>query len=859
MENIIANIPQTFENCSGLQAIPLIQVILMLTTDLNGNSETDQKILNDLLTTLVNFVEMDSISNASKMKERGDKNEIRLVLLCLFGVLMGKTKSKQTGTTSPPHQFKDNASFVASTTASILSNNEAFTFSLVVMESLLEHWKRISSEQNLNGNSGAVAGTPTMGAANSVTPSQNTLLKSVCYEPKPDISTLIPHNYLKNYPDIFECYDALLTEVSVRLPYQILRLSATHPGTYDWYHNYCENMTYTLCEYMMLNLNPLLRRQVRKLLMYICGNKEKFRMFRDGHSLDVHFNFVKDLCNLYNTNNQVLCNQNIPILSYDSLVELTEHLRICTEISQARTGNWQKFCLIHEDVIPVLIEIACYQLDDGVSPIILQLLQAALCNNTQAVKQQQQPSTSGTSNAPSSKQRQDRDKSEDIEITFDSKFDPAHCSAFVHQIFRFVSDSLLNKFVRIFLLETNISSIRWQAHSLIYALYENSNDRQKEKLIGILWNMWSLVPAFGRRTAQFVDILGYLTLSTKSIVEKLPEYTEKAVEVLRQQNDLLSKHPNAPIYQTLEKILQVNGYYLESEPCLVCNNPEVPMANIKLPSIKSDSKFTTTTMIVKLVQSHTISKLIVRIADLKRTKMVRTINIFYNNRTVQAVVELKNRPAMWHKARSVTLQSGQTEVKIDFPLPITACNMMIEYADFYESVTGSSENLQCPRCSAAVPAYPGVCGNCGENVFQCHKCRAINYDEKDPFLCHSCGFCKYAKFDFSIYGRVCCAVDPIESAEDRAKTVQIIHSSLERADRIYRQLQTNKQMLELLIQKVVEHRSSDRLVDDNLGTIHSTSQVNKIIQLLAQKYCVESRTSFEELSKIVQKVKACRR
>ncbi|XP_067624888.1 protein purity of essence isoform X2 [Eurosta solidaginis] len=851
LENIILNI-NTLDNCNGVQAIPLIQVILMLTTDLNGNNERDQKVLNDLLSALVDYVEMDSISNTFKMKDRNAKNEVRLVLLCLFGVLMGKTKTKQAGTTSPPHQFKDNASFVASTTASILSNNGAFTFSLVVMESLLEHWKRVSSEQTVNGNNSIVAvGTSNNGTT--TTQTQNNLLKPIRYGAKPDISMLIPHNYLKNYPDIFDSYDALLTEISVRLPYQILRLSATHPGPYDWYHNYCENMTYTLCEYMMLNLNALLRRQVRKLLMYICGNKEKFRMFRDGHSLDVHFNFVKEICSLFNTKNVVLSNQSIPILSYDSLVELTEHLRTCQEISQIRTGNWQKFCLIHEDVIPVLIEIACYQLDDGVSPILLQLLQAALCNNIQAVKQQHQPPP-GTS----SKLRSDRDKSEEIELSFDSKFDPAHCSTFVHQIFRFVSDSLLNKFVRIFLLETNITSIRWQAHSLIFAIYENSNDRQKEKLISILWNMWPLVPAFGRRTAQFVDILGYLTLSTKSIVEKLPEYTEKAVEVLRQQNDLLSKHPNAPIYTTLEQILQMNGYYLESEPCLVCNNPEVAMANIKLPSIKSDSKFTTTTMIVKLVQSHTISKMIVRIADLKRTKMVRTINIYYNNRTVQAVVELKNRPAMWHKARSVTLQTGQTEVKIDFPLPITACNLMIEYADFYETVTGSSENLQCPRCSAAVPAYPGVCANCGENVFQCHKCRAINYDEKDPFLCHSCGFCKYAKFDFSIYARVCCAVDPIESAEDRAKTVQIIHSSLERADRIYRQLQTNKQMLELLIQKVAEHRCSDRLVDDNLGTVHSTSQVNKIIQLLAQKYCVESRSSFEELSKIVQKVKACR-
>jgi hypothetical protein len=40
-----------------------------------------------------------------------------------------------------------------------------------------------------------------------------------------------------------------------------------------------------------------------------------------------------------------------------------------------------------------------------------------------------------------------------------------------------------------------------------------------------------------------------------------------------------------------------------------------------------------------------ISKITLRITDpLKRTKMVRTMNIYYNNRSVQAVVELKNKP-----------------------------------------------------------------------------------------------------------------------------------------------------------------------------------------------------------------------
>jgi len=46
---------------------------------------------------------------------------------------------------------------------------------------------------------------------------------------------------------------------------------------------------------------------------------------------------------------------------------------------------------------------------------------------------------------------------------------------------------------------------------------------------------------------------------------------------------------------------------------------------------------------------------------------------------------------------------------------------------------------------------------------------AINYDEKDPFLCNACGYCKYAKFDFTVTSRPCCAVDPIENEDDRKK------------------------------------------------------------------------------------------
>lgn len=64
------------------------------------------------------------------------------------------------------------------------------------------------------------------------------------------------------------------------------------------------------------------------------------------------------------------------------------------------------------------------------------------------------------------------------------------------------------------------------------------------------------------------------------------EYINRAVTVLRTQSLLLANHPNANLYNSLASLVEFDGYYLESEPCLVCNNPEVPFTSVKLSTIK---------------------------------------------------------------------------------------------------------------------------------------------------------------------------------------------------------------------------------------------------------------------------------
>ncbi|KAL5011609.1 hypothetical protein ScPMuIL_010160, partial [Solemya velum] len=543
-----------------------------------------------------------------------------------------------------------------------------------------------------------------------------------------------------------------------------------------------------------------------------------------------------------------------------------EHLKVCVDIGTSRAVNWQLYCKNNEEVMPFLVR-ASIALDEGVASTFLQLLLCALCG-TKALQTPAPGSAPSTGSPAKQKREKEKDRDRDRDRNDDSddgqKHDEGLCIILVQMMVKVLDKNLLTMFIQTFLLESNNTNIRWQAHSLVHQLYMNSSLKQQEELLDLMWDLWCYLPLHGRKAAQFVDLLGYFVLKTpQSSEKKTKEYLEKAIGVLREENQVLAKPSQRPHFISimLQGLVDFDGYYLENDPCLVCNNPEVPFSNLKLSAIKVDSKFTTSTQIVKLVGSHTISKISLRITDLKRAKMVRVLNIYYNNRTVQAVVELKNKPGMWHKARKVTLSASQTDVKVEFPVPIVACNLMIEYADFYDNLQASAETLQCPRCSASVPANPGVCNNCGENVFQCHKCRAINYDEKDPFLCNACGFCKYAKFDFTLTARPCCAVDPIENEDDRKKAIATINSLLEKADKIYKQLQLHRPALETLLIHVTEH-SSDKPLDDSGGSTGSGvpgSSVNRAIQQLAHKYCLECKSAFDELSKIIQKVLACRR
>ncbi len=65
----------------------------------------------------------------------------------------------------------------------------------------------------------------------------------------------------------------------------------------------------------------------------------------------------------------------------------------------------------------------------------------------------------------------------------------------------------------------------WNYISDLWPTYEsfcrNSSKSQQELLLELTWAIWPELPAYGRKAAQFVDLLGYFSLKTPQTEKKV--------------------------------------------------------------------------------------------------------------------------------------------------------------------------------------------------------------------------------------------------------------------------------------------------------------------------------------------------
>ncbi|KAF6169153.1 hypothetical protein GIB67_038650 [Kingdonia uniflora] len=680
--------------------------------------------------------------------------------------------------------------------------------------------------------------------------------------PAGNYSPFFSDSYAKAHrTDIFMDYQRLLLENTFRLLYSLVRPeksgerkpSAIKDLKLDGYQD-------ILCSYINNPHTTFVRRYARRLFLHLCGSKTHYYNVRDSWQLSSE---VKKLYKLVQKSG-VFEN---PGVSYERSVKVVKCLSAISEVAAARPRNWQKYCSRHADVLLFLINGIFYFSEESVTQT-LKLLNLAFYTGKDSV----QKSDTGDVGLSSSKVGDLKNKKNED----GGESGPEKSYLDMEQSVAIFNDTVLRQFIDSFLLEWNSNTVRVEAKCVLYGIWHHGKHSFKETMLTALLQKVACLPMYGQNITEYTELVTWLLGKTvpdsnsskqqeMELVSRCltPDVTRCIFETLHSQNELLANHPNSRLYNTLSYLVEFDGYYLESEPCVACSCPEVPYSRMKLESLKSETKFTDNRIIVKCTGSYTIQTVTMNVHDARKSKSVKVLNLYYNNRPVTDLSELKNNWSLWKRAKSCHLSFNQTELKFEFPIPITACNFMIELDSFYENLQASSlESLQCPRCSRSVTDKHGICGNCHENAYQCRQCRNINYENLDSFLCNECGYSKYGRFEFNFMAKPSFSFDIMENDEDMKKGLAAIESESENAHRRYQQLLGFKKPLLKLVTSINENdmdsQQKDSIQQMMVSLPGPSCKINRKIALLGVLYGEKCKAAFDSVSKSVQTLQGLR-
>ncbi|KAA8547874.1 hypothetical protein F0562_004303 [Nyssa sinensis] len=696
--------------------------------------------------------------------------------------------------------------------------------------------------------------------------------------PAGNFSPFFSDSYAKSHRiDIFADYHRLLLENAFRLLYSLVRpekhdkagekevvykIPSGKDLKLDGYQD-------VLCSYINNPHTTFVRRYARRLFLHLCGSKTQYYSVRDS------WQFSSEVKKLYKHIRKSGGFQST--IPYERSVKIVKCLTTIAEVAAARPRNWQKYCLRHGDVLPFLMD-GVFNFGEESVIQILKLLNLAFYTGKD-ISYSSQKTEAGDAGSSSSKlgtQSLDSKKKKKGEDGTESGVEKSYLDMEpVVDVFTDKGGDIVRQFIDCFLLEWNSSSVRVEAKCVLYGVWHHGKQSFKETMLMNLLQKVKCLPMYGQNVIEYTELVTCLlgkipdNVSKQQVTEIVdrcltPEVIRCIFETLHSQNELLANHPNSRIYNTLSGLVEFDGYYLESEPCVACSSPEVPYSRMKLESLKSETKFTDNRIIVKCTGSYTIQSVTMNVHDARKSKSVKVLNLYYNNRPVADLSELKNNWSLWKRAKICHLAFNQTELKVDFPIPITACNFMIELDSFYENLQALSlEPLQCPRCSRPVTDKHGICGNCHENAYQCRQCRNINYENLDSFLCNECGYSKYGRFEFNFMAKPSFTFDNMENDDDMKRGLAAIESESENAHRRYQQLLGFKKPLLKIVSSIGENEMDSQQKDSVQQMMISlpgpSCKINRKISLLGVLYGEKCKAAFDSVSKSVQTLQGLRR
>lgn len=891
LSELLEQLKGWMETTSGVQAIPIMQLFYRLSSAIGGpfvdDTKSDSLDMEKLIKWFLNEI---NTSSPFAAKSRSSFGEVTILVFMFFTLMLrnwhqpGSDGPKSSGGTDThdknPSPTPNSASIVTPSTLSdqeksgflahllracgCLRQQTFINYLMDILQQLVHVFKSPAISYDASHGPGTGSGCGALLTVRRELPAGN-------------FSPFFSDSYAKSHrADIFADYHRLLLENAFRLVYSLVR-PEKHDKVVDKEKLQkipsgkdlkLEGYQDVLCSYINNPHTTFVRRYARRLFLHLCGSKTQYYSIRDS------WQFSSEVKKLYKHIHKSGGFQSAR--SYERSVKIVKCLSTMAEVAAARPRNWQKYCLRHEDILSFLLNGVFYFREECVVQTLKLLNLAFYTGKDGHVLHKAEGGDAGTGANKLGSQPLDSKKKKKGEDGTDSGSDKSYVDVEpLVDVFTNKTGDLLRQFIDYFLLEWNLSSVRAEAKCVLHGVWHHARQSLKETVLLALLQKVQSLPMYGQNITEYTELVTFLlgTFPDSSEKQKRLDIVDRCLtfdvikcifETLHSQNELLANHPNSRIYNTLSGLVEFDGYYLESEPCVACSSPEVPYSRMKLESLKSETKFTDNRIIVKCTGSYTIQSVTMNVHDARKSKSVKVLNLYYNNRPVADLSELKNNWALWKRAKICHLAFNQTELKVDFPIPITACNFMIELDSFYENLQALSlEPLQCPRCSRPVTDRHGICSNCHENAYQCRQCRNINYENLDSFLCNECGYSKYGRFEFNFMAKPSFTFDNMENDEDMKRGLAAIESESENAHRRYQQLLGFKKPLLKIVSSVgeieMDSQQKDSVQQMMVSLPGPSCKINRKIALLGVLYGEKCKAAFDSVSKSVQTLQGLRR
>lgn len=888
LSELLEQLKGWMETTSGVRAIPIMQLFYRLSSAVGGpfidSSKPDSLDLEKLIKW---FLDEINLNRPFVARARSSFGEVAILVFMFFTLMLRNWHQPGSDGSMPRHSGtadvhdKNVIQLSSSTSKTSVDDQEKNDFASQLLQACdsLRQQSFVNYLMDILQQLVHVFKSPinSEGGHSNAGPGCGALLTVRRDLPAGNFSPFFSDSYVKVHrTDIFMDYPRLLLENAFRLVYTLVR-PEKHDKTGEKEKVYklsygkdlkLDGYQDVLCSYINNPHTNFVRRYARRLFLHLCGSKSHYYSVRDS------WQYASEVKRLHKHITKSGGFQNNPI-PYERSVKIVKCLSTMAEVAAARPRNWQKYCLRHGDILSFLMNGIFYFGEESVIQT-LKLLNFAFYTGKDVGQTSQKTESGDSSSTKSSIASQDSKKKKKGEDGADSGLEKSYLDMEAAvDVFTDKSGNTLKQFIDSFLLEWSSVTVRAEAKLVLYGVWHHAKPSFKETMLMALLQKVKCLPMFGQNIVEYTELLTCLLgrspdTSSKHKISDLvdrcltPDVIRCIFETLHSQNELLANHPNSRIYNTLSGLVEFDGYYLESEPCVACSSPEVPYSRMKLESLKSETKFTDNRIIVKCTGSYTIQTVTMNVHDTRKSKSVKVLNLYYNNRPVTDLSELKNNWSLWKRAKSCHLAFDQTELKVEFPIPITACNFMIELDSFYENLQALSlEPLQCPRCSRPVTDKHGICSNCHENAYQCRQCRNINYENLDSFLCNECGYSKYGRFEFNFMAKPSFTFDNMENDEDMKKGLAAIESESENAHRRYQQLLGFKKPLLKIVSSIgdseIDSQQKDSVQQMMVSLPGPSCKINRKIALLGVLYGEKCKAAFDSVTKSVQTLQGLRK